>query len=371
MLYSISEIVKYSIILAVVIVAAVIILLALAGYKTFSQMFGIYSKSYVMRGNKSRDKQDKIASDSRSQAALEAAEDAKKLFFTDRISGSTVYLPDILWAKKPVEYEQDFDKQKIYAYFFCADDFEIKNSYTQESGSGRHIEEATSNKYAIVLHGYDQCGLDNYKIAFEFMRRGFNVLSPDLTGHGKDDNKFVSYGYRDRLYVKKWIEFILSHDDRAEIYLYGVSMGAATALYTLGEELPSNIKGCISDCSFASIYDECVKQFKKRKKLPTFPIMNTVVLFGKMLLHYNIKKVSVKEAVEKNENVPILFFHGEDDRFVTPDRAQTLYTSAKSKKQLVLYEQTRHAESMILNYGDYWKNVDEFIENTTEEVKDV
>lgn len=361
MLYSVSETVKYSIILAAVAVVAVAVILFLAGYKAFSQMFGVYSKTYVMRGNKSREKADKIASDARSAPALASAEEAKKLFFTHRISGSPFYLDDASWAKKPREYSIDFGKGKIYGYFFNASDFAVCKKYGAEAGAGKGIDEALGDKYAIVLHGYDGCGLDNYKIAYEFMRRGINVVSPDLTGHGKDGGKFVSYGYRDRLYVKQWIDFIISHNVSAEIYLYGVSMGAATALYTLGEELPDNVKGCISDCAFASIYDECVKQFKKRRKIPTFPVMNIAVMYGKILLGYNIKKVSVKAAAERNEKVPVLFFHGNDDKFVTPDRAQILYDCARSEKEIVLYDKTRHAESMVLNFEDYWSKIEKII----------
>ena len=372
MIYSISETVKYSIILAAVVLAAVILVSFLAGYKAFSQMFGIYSKTYVMRGNKSREKE-KITSDARSVPAQDAAEEAKKLFFVNRISGSPFYLPDEMWAKKPREYSLAFGKRSIYAYFFSADDFAVNRKYCTAAGHGSDISDAESNKFAIVLHGYNQCGLDNYKIAYEFMRRGVNVISPDLTGHGKDGGKFVSYGYGDRLYVKEWINFILSHNENAEIYLYGVSMGGAAALYTLGESLPENVKCCVSDCSFASIYDECLKQFKKRRKIPTFPVMNIAVLFGKIFLKYNIRKVSVKAAVEKNERVPILFFHGNDDKFVTPDRAQTLHGCAKTEKELVLYDGTRHAESMILNFNDYWEKIERFInsENHTEEVQNV
>ncbi len=368
MLYSLTETGKWSIILAAVVVVAVILVSFLAGYKAFSQMFGIYSKSYVMRGNKSRNKSDKIASDARSAPALAEAENAKKLFFTNRISGSPFYLPDDMWAKKPREYSQDFEKSKIYAYFFSADDFAVNRKYDQAAGQGAGIESAKSDKFAIILHGYDQCGLDNYKIAYEFMRRGINVISPDLTGHGKDGGKFVSYGYRDRLYVIKWIEFILSNRENAEIYLYGVSMGAATALYTLGEKLPENVKACISDCSFASIYDECLIQLKKRKKIPAFPVMNIVVLFGKMLLKYNIRKVSVKSAVEHNESVPVLYFHGGDDKFVTPDRTQTLYSATRAKKRMVIFDGARHAESMVLNFREYWDNIERFLHGENENV---
>ena len=369
MLYSIGETGKYGIILAAVVIAAAAVILFLAAYKTFSRMFGIYSKTYLIRANKSRGK-DKLSDDKRSAVALEAAEDAKKLFFTRRIAGSAFYAEDKLWAKKPREYKLARGEKNIFAYFFNAGDFEIRRKFIDLSGVGKGIEDLSSKKFAIVLHGYDQCGLDNYKAAFEFMRRGINVLSPDLTGHGKDCAKFVSYGYRDRLYIKAWIEFILSHCPDAEIYLYGVSMGGAAALYALGENLPENVKACISDCAFARIYDECVKQFRKKSRLPLFPIMNIVNLYGKLLLKYNIKKASVVSAAAGNETVPVLLFHGEDDKFVTPDRAQTLFENIKTRKELVIYPQTRHAESMVLNYADYWNKIEAFISSGGNEVKE-
>ncbi len=62
----------------------------------------------------------------------------------------------------------------------------------------------------------------------------------------------------------------LKEDPNAEIALFGVSMGGATAMMTSGEDLPSNVKVIIEDCGYSTVIDEFTYQLKDLFHLPSF-----------------------------------------------------------------------------------------------------
>ena len=73
-----------------------------------------------------------------------------------------------------------------------------------------------SNKWVITVHGYTSEGklMSNYGKKFYDM--GYNVLIPDLRGHGKSEGDYIGMGWDDRLDIISWINYILNEDPNAE-----------------------------------------------------------------------------------------------------------------------------------------------------------
>lgn len=103
---------------------------------------------------------------------------------------------------------------------------------------------------------------------------GFNILAPDARGHGKSEGDYIGMGYKDRLDITSYIYEIINkfsiNKPEPEILLYGCSMGAATVMMTLAEKLPNNVKACIADCGYSSVWAELSYQFKKFLNCPLF-----------------------------------------------------------------------------------------------------
>lgn len=96
-----------------------------------------------------------------------------------------------------------------------------------------------------------------------FIKEGYNVLSISQRAHNKSEGETISMGYYESDDLLDWIQYIVKRDPDCSIVLYGVSMGAATVMMTLGKDIPRNIKAAIEDCGYTSAWDEFAYQLKR------------------------------------------------------------------------------------------------------------
>lgn len=222
------------------------------------------------------------------------------------------------------------------------------------------LQEKFTDNWIIVVHGYGGSGNIMYYAAKEFYEKGYNVVVPDLRGHGQSGGSFISMGWYDRFDLIEVIKAIVKGNNNAEIFLYGVSMGAATVLMTGGERLPFNVKGIIADCSYDSVENIFSYQIKKVFHLPPFPFINTMSRICKKKLGFSFKEVSVENQLKKC-SLPILFFHGEKDRLVPTNMVYRLYSAAKGNKDLYVVRNAGHGVSSMVEYDKYWNKVFGFV----------
>lgn len=229
------------------------------------------------------------------------------------------------------------DKKRIYGY-------EIKNK---------------SNVWVIVVHGYTSCAFSMLSYAKEFYDMGYNVLLIDLKSHGNSDGKYIGMGYSDRLDVLNFINNLIKKERNCKIILYGISMGASTVMYTLGEKLPKNVVLAIEDCGFSSVYDEFYYQGKTYFNLPVKFGLNALNFFSLLITKNSIKNHSCNECLRKNK-LPVLFIHGSLDKFVPFYMLDDLYNEGDFAKEKLVIE-AEHGASSIKNHDLYFKTIKEFI----------
>lgn len=219
-----------------------------------------------------------------------------------------------------------------------------------------------TSKTAILAHGYSSQGtfMSSYaKLYYENF--GYNVLLPDSRGHGKSEGDYIGFGWIDRRDYLKWIDFVINKDGQnSQIVIHGVSMGGATVLMTSGEDLPTNVKALVSDCAYTSVKDELTYQLKRMYNLPPFPILNSTSILTKIRAGYFFGEASALDQVKKSKT-PILFVHGDADRFVPLYMANQLYEACNSEKDLLIVPNAGHGESYNTDTDGYKNEVYEFI----------
>ena len=223
-----------------------------------------------------------------------------------------------------------------------------------------YVVSQNSNKWAIVVHGYGGSGKLMSDKSKYFYDMGYNVLIPDLRGHGKSEGTYIGMGWKDRLDIISWINFIIKENPNAEIVLHGTSMGAATVLMTSGENLPSNVKAIVADCAYTSAWDEFSYQLETYLKVPSYYILNVTNMVTKLKAGYSLKEASALESVKK-ATVPILFIHGDKDKFVPYSMMDKLYDATSSPKEKLTIDGGEHANSDLVSPFLYWLTVEDFL----------
>ncbi|GEQ22952.1 MULTISPECIES: alpha/beta hydrolase [Clostridium] len=234
-----------------------------------------------------------------------------------------------------------FDGLKLHGY-------KIVNSYD-------------TDKWIIAVHGYDGDSIKMCGRARNFYNMGFNVIIPDLRGHGQSDGSYIGMGWHDRKDLLGWIDYIINENNNSEIILYGISMGASTVMMTCGENLKNNVKAAIEDSGYTSVWDQFAYILKCMFKLPQFPIMYVANIITKMRARYDLKEASSVNQLAKCK-IPVLFIHGDKDKFVPFNMLKKVYDSAKCEKEMLIIEGAGHCKSNKINPKLYWETISEFLD---------
>ncbi|QDP39537.1 lysophospholipase [Radiobacillus deserti] len=220
-------------------------------------------------------------------------------------------------------------------------------------------EEETS-KWVIVAHGYTGEAADMTRYVRHFYEQGFNVVAPDLRGHGQSEGEYIGMGWHDRMDMLQWIDQITEKDPNAQIALFGISMGGATVMMTSGEDLPSNVKVIVEDCGYATVSDVFIYQLKDLFGLPEFPVMQAANMVTKVRAGYELYEASAVKQVAKS-TTPMLFIHGDADTFVPYQMLDEVYDAAKVEKEKLVIPGAGHGEAEKVDPELYWDTVWGFV----------
>lgn len=245
-----------------------------------------------------------------------------------------------------------------------------KVKWYEQSADGKYRLDANyiankhSDKTVILLHGYmnnkDKMG----EYAALFHKLGYNTLQPDARAHGQSQGKYIGYGWIEKADVKKWTKQVLAKTKTKKIVIFGVSMGAATAMMTSGEKLPSQVKAIIEDCGYTSVKDEIEHEAQDLYHMPVFPRFPLVeILSGinKLKVGYFLGDGSSVKQLAKNHR-PILFIHGAKDTFVPTSMVYQNYRATNAPKELWVVPGAKHAKSFATHPKLYAKHVKAFLE---------
>lgn len=225
-----------------------------------------------------------------------------------------------------------------------------------------------SNKWAVCIHGYTSEPKRMGSYALHHHNRGYNILLPVLRGHNISDHKHITMGWLDRLDMLDWIDYLNTVYDDISILLHGVSMGAATVMMTTGEDLPDNVKCCIADCGFSSVWDEFRHELKEEFKMPApGAILAPTAIVSKAVNGYTFMEASSINQLKKSKT-PTLFIHGEKDNFVPYRMMDLNYNAAACEKEKLSIPDAEHANSHLVHPEIYWPKTFEFIDKYMEPV---
>ena len=157
------------------------------------------------------------------------------------------------------------------------------------------------------------------------------MLLIDERAHGESEGTYIGFGTMDRYDGMEWIKWMIQEIGQdAQILLHGNSMGGATVCMMGGMELPSQVKGIVSDCAFTSA----------RMYLPMYCTACIIFRFShdqiadklnKKNAGYGLDECNAAREVRRAKT-PFLFIHGEKDVFVPCWMCEEIYKNCAAPK---------------------------------------
>lgn len=227
----------------------------------------------------------------------------------------------------------------------------------------------SNNKTVVLVHGMTDSGAGMGYLAEEYHERGWDVLCIDQRSHGESEGKKRTMGIREAEDIALWIALLIEKKRANKIFLHGVSMGgAAVLLYAeLTKELPTVVKGIISDSSYASYFETFNRllflvlknQILSRSITLGASIASLFfsgVRFGKMNPQKKIQKISI----------PILIFHGQKDVMVPIGMVRKMFSLAIAKGvEVVVVPEAPHIGAYFYAPKLYMQKIEDFCSKMT------
>ena len=284
----------------------------------------------------------------------------RMVFYADRKNQATLYrgldgdLDDLKRRKKElIEKLSSLPYEDIYI--------------TGHGGVKLHAKfyEAKKNApVAIQFHGYkslstrDFCGG-----ALECLAMGQSVLLVDQRAHAESRGRVITFGIKERRDAVLWISYAVERfGSDTPIFLYGISMGAATVLMASELNLPESVAGIVADCPYSSI-GGIIRTVCKNRGLPSRLLYPFIWLGALIFGGFAINK-SPLSAVRRTD-IPILLIHGEGDTFVPISMSDELAEAGKTIEYRRIPNAT-HGLSMLYDRDAYLAALNEFINEISE-----
>ncbi len=224
---------------------------------------------------------------------------------------------------------------------------------------GQYLDQG-SNVCVLLIHGIGGRGRDRFLDADFYLRRGYNLLFPDLRANGSSQGFWQGMGQYEREDLLCWTEMMvrkLGPDCR--LILDGTSMGASAALLFAGDGRERNLAAVVAEAGFSSAIE--LGRYRLRQYyMPAFVLVPLVRLWGRLLMGYDLAQADALAAMEHNR-IPLFLLHGEEDDVVPCYMARRIWTACSAPKQLLTVPQARHVQCRVLERRLCEEAMDEFL----------
>lgn len=226
---------------------------------------------------------------------------------------------------------------------------------------GRYYHVADGAPVQLMIHGYKSSAYLDFCGGIKFARKcGYNVLAVDQRSHGRSDGSTITFGIKERQDCIRWANYISSRfGSDTKIILSGLSMGASTVLMASALNLPDNVVGIIADCPFSSP-KAIIQKVGRDMHLPTKLSYPFVKLGAFIFGGFHLEECDAVSAV-KNSKIPILIFHGDDDRFVPWEMSQEIKNSAPENITLEIVPNAGHGLCYLVEPKQYEETTKRFL----------
>lgn len=226
---------------------------------------------------------------------------------------------------------------------------------------GHWIPQENARRVIIAMHGWRSSWEHDFGLIRDFWEKsGCSVLYADQRGQGESGGDYIGFGPIERYDCLDWVNWVTGRcGSGVPIYLWGVSMGASSVLMASDLPMPGNVRGIVGDCGFTSphaIWKHVATNNLHMRFRLRGAMANTMY---RRKTQMDAAAFSTTDALCKT-NIPVLFIHGTDDRFVPVEMTFENYKACHSPKKLLIVPGAGHCMSYFLEPERYETIVKEF-----------
>ncbi len=255
------------------------------------------------------------------------------------------------WLRIPTPWDAHRDEVRREVAWFEAQEPENVEIISRDGLRlcGRYLAREGSGQAILLMHGYRaQNGESDFAPVLRFYHEvlGMSVLVIDERAHGASEGSRICFGLEERFDCAQWLEWLDARARPQDLFLAGLSMGAATALMATELEPPENLRCVIADCAYTSPWDICEHVLKRMYHMPVWPFLPIAGAIIRRVVGADLREAGALNAMRRNLSVPVLFIHGARDRFVPTDMGRMNHDACRADKRLVIVPAAAHAMSL-------------------------
>ena len=208
----------------------------------------------------------------------------------------------------------------------------------------------------IVLHGFSGNRLPELSAFVPWLHERHHVLQFDFRGHGQSGPGQVTLGTHERRDVAAAVDFLRIRG-LGPIALFGVSMGAATAIVS-APGLP--VAAVVADAPFAELHHPIANRMRE----VGYPLadIGSRAIVAVATLRTRTRLRNPIDVVAEIAPRPLLVISPADDRLIRADQSERLYERAREPKEILRVPGAGHAEAYAVDPGRYRARVLEFLD---------
>ncbi len=216
----------------------------------------------------------------------------------------------------------------------------------------------------VAMHGWRSSWSQDFgSIAPFWMKNNCAILFAEQRAQGSSGGEYMGFGLLERFDCVNWVKWVKERvGNTIPFYLSGISMGATTVLMAAEQLKEEKISGIIADCGFTSPNAIWRHVAQNNLKIPYGLYSAAANDLCRRKINQTGDSYSTTESLS-NSDIPVLFIHGTDDKFVPIEMTYENYKAARGNKKLFIVPGAEHGLSYLEDRDGYEKAVKEFWED--------
>jgi len=239
-----------------------------------------------------------------------------------------------------------------------------------ESESGYRLEgwfipppERSDGRIGIFVHGANSSRFQALENGAKFWhRRGYGLLTMDLSGRGSSEGEYITYTVNERLDVRSMLHWARNRAgiDPKKVVLFGTSNGGASAVYAAAgdESLPA----LALDATYGDLWEAAGEMLRSRGGHPVLRYPLSVAV--RLRAGVDIRSVRPFDVITQVK-AKVLFVHGDADRQVPVTHSEKMHEDrirAGLPSELWILPGGEHGFDNYPPEGIFWNRILDFFD---------